>query len=270
MGGSLAKGFREHLEAQRALGDSTVELYLRIARRWESRRQHPLRWFEQHTTRNTPRGTLSSMWCAVRQYMLFLGEDPDEHRPRIKGAASSPRVALNDAQLTAYYAAIEQSGINDPCYTVLLLLPRTGLRVAECCGLRADALQTAGTAQGVRLVGKGDKPRWVPLTPKAIALLDDMEREPDADSSPWMFPSPRDGQKHITPDAVRKALNTVDLDTHVTPHVLRHTWATRALANGVDLRSVQVILGHSSIKTTEIYTHPSVDMLADAMNRTDQ
>jgi len=176
---------------------------------------------------------------------------------------------LTPEELDEFFLTLDESGIDDPVFTFLLLLPRTGLRIAEMCTLKRNAVVREGRKQGLRVIGKGGRKRWVPLTKDASRIIRTYikENKPDGD---FLFPSPRFANQSVSPDTVRKDLrelreNLSGGGRYLTPHVFRHTVATRLLANGVDLPSVQSIMGHATIATTSRYLHPTRDMLADAM-----
>lgn len=146
---------------------------------------------------------------------------------------------------------------------LLEILYASGLRVSELVGLRISSLSRDGRVVTVR--GKGGKERLVPLgeaARRAIAewlpLRDSMLGK-KIETVPWLFPS-RAAAGHITRNSFAKQLRKIALSAgldpgRVSPHVLRHSFATHLLANGADLRSVQKMLGHSDISTTQIYTH---------------
>ncbi len=139
---------------------------------------------------------------------------------------------------------------------ILELFFSTGLRIAELCALNSD-IDLSRDELSVR--GKGEKVRVVFLSPAAkravseyLKVRDDMEEALFVDGRPTKPHriTPRDIQRHLKGYAARAGI------THkVTPHVLRHAFATDLLANGADIRSVQQMLGHASITTTQIYTH---------------
>ena len=264
------ESFEQYLQKQRELSPRTRRQYVQIARRWEEKRLHPIEWLDRLCRRPISRGTLSPYWCAAKHYIAYLGEDPDSYdRPSARLKPKKPRAALNDNELQAYYRAVERSGIPDPVYTILLLLPRTGLRVAELCSARIDGLQQKSGAWGLRVLGKGNKERWIPLNLRARTAIREMERPEE--HSPWLFPSPVDAKKPITTTSVRRGIYEIrdqlpGEGRNVTPHMLRHTWATRALGRGVPLRTIQAVLGHSSISVTQLYLHPNAEMLIGAMD----
>jgi site-specific recombinase XerD len=108
----------------------------------------------------------------------------------------------------------------------------------------------------LRVIGKGNKQRALPLTEPVLAMLRTVwktHRHPQ-----WLFPN-RTGTSHVHGSTARAAFNRAraacGFDDRFTPHTLRHSFATRLLELGVDIRIVQILLGHSSLRSTEIYTH---------------
>ena len=135
-----------------------------------------------------------------------------------------------------------------------LLMYACGLRISEAATLEVTAID--GVNGLIRVVGKGDKERCVPLPAPVLAELRRLWKTHR--DKRWLCPSPT-GKGPITRDALwqtfRKALVETGIKARVTPHSLRHSYATRLLESGVDLRIVQILLGHASIGTTAIYTH---------------
>ena len=143
---------------------------------------------------------------------------------------------------------------------LLEVLYATGLRVSELVTLPASAARRGERMLIVR--GKGDRERMVPLNDAAkqamaeyLALLQEKGREP----SPWLFPS-FGASGHLTRQHFARELKELAAaaglrPSRISPHVLRHAFASHLLQNGADLRSVQTLLGHADISTTQIYTH---------------
>jgi integrase/recombinase XerD len=140
------------------------------------------------------------------------------------------------------------------------LLYSTGLRVSELCGLKAADMQLE--AGCLRCLGKGDKERLVPVGHAALELIVQYMKKSRVEilgekTSPYLFPS-RTGRA-INRIAFWKILaaygRKAGLRRPLTPHMLRHSFATHLLDRGADLRSVQMMLGHADIATTQIYTH---------------
>ncbi|SNY90856.1 tyrosine recombinase XerD subunit [Cohaesibacter sp. ES.047] len=149
-------------------------------------------------------------------------------------------------------------------YVLLELLYATGLRVSELVSLPASAAHQDG--QFLAVVGKGSKERLVPLSDRAKEAMRDYRRlltDTGGAGTPtarqWLFPSSGD-TGHYTRQAFARELKSLADDVglkaaSVSPHVLRHAFASHLLQNGANLRAVQKLLGHSDISTTQIYTH---------------
>jgi integrase/recombinase XerD len=155
--------------------------------------------------------------------------------------------------------------------TMIEVLYASGVRVSEVCGLKlTDANLSLGY---LRVTGKGSKTRMVPLGQKAQIAITEYLEGPRAQllrtrPSPYLFVTTRGGP--LTRQAFWKRLNFYALRANIrvplTPHVLRHSFATHLLEGGADLRSVQAMLGHADIATTEIYTHVVRSRLRDIVD----
>jgi hypothetical protein len=187
--------------------------------------------------------------------------------PNREGVEDSPRTALTPEALDTYRRLVMREYAEEPeLRAVLLLLPVTGLRVAEICGLMKENLKRDGDKVSWTFHGKGDKERTVPLWKKARRVFDPYmaERKPDV----FLFPNKSD-KGPIAPSRVQEACrHLASLDPslkHLTPHVLRHTFATMALLNCHDIKRTQEILGHGRKNTVKIpvvmlrYLHPDVE-----------
>jgi integrase/recombinase XerD len=135
-----------------------------------------------------------------------------------------------------------------------LLMYACGLRISEAAILEVTAID--GKNSLIRVVGKGNKERCVPLPAPVLAELRRLWTSHR--DKRWLCPSPT-GNGPITCSALWRTFKKVraeaGITTHVTPHSLRHSYATRLLESGVELRIVQILLGHASIGTTALYTH---------------
>lgn len=141
-----------------------------------------------------------------------------------------------------------------PVYRVCLaVMYACGLRIGEAVALRPQQVDAQGGV--LRLIGKGDKERLVPLP---VSLLDAMRQAWKTHRNrQWVFATRAQGP-HVSPRSVRDVLEAAAADegiSDITPHCLRHGFATRLLEGGTELRVVQILLGHASIRSTEVYTH---------------
>ena len=148
------------------------------------------------------------------------------------------------------------SGIRNPIHkTCLAVMYACGLRISEATTLEIGAVDRAN--QVLRIIGKGNKERLVPL-PQPV--LDDLGRLWRTHRNRrWLFPNrlavTRRSITACCRDTFAAAAGAAGIQRGVTPHALRHSYATRLIENGVDTRIVQILLGHASIATTAIYTH---------------
>jgi integrase/recombinase XerC len=149
---------------------------------------------------------------------------------------------------------------------VLELLYASGLRVSELAGLDLDDVDFA--RRTVRVLGKGGKEREVPFGARAAVALDAYLRARGHDGGP-LFRGRRTGRLGIRSifEIVRRQARAAGIARRVTPHTLRHTFATHLLDRGADLRMIQELLGHSRLSTTQRYTHVSATQLMRIYDR---
>lgn len=266
-----------HLQRQ-GKAPGTVETYAKILNRLGD--SDPAA-FVQRSARNAQMGTVLPLRAAVQHYLVAeKGLSEAEARaivPQVKGGPERTREALAPAQLDAYTIQVAELPMG-PMRVLLQLLPRTGLRISEATGLRWADIVVHGETRGLDIVGKRRKRRFVPLSAPTCDLLDTYRAwlaswtaSRGAIANEYVFPGY--GDTPLSPAAAQKALRLLRA-AHpelgmVTPHILRHTYATRLIRADVDIRRVQVLLGHSRISTTERYLHPTAGDLADAVNRLD-
>ncbi|MDT0507952.1 tyrosine recombinase XerC [Novosphingobium sp. MMS21-SN21R] len=210
---------------------------------------------------------------ALKTFIAFAREqsgDRDSARPRLRGPRVkkglprpiTPDEAVNLAETVADDASEPWIAARDRA--VLLLLYGAGLRIAEALALPASVLPLGET---LVITGKGGRQRVVPLLPIVRAGVDDYIRQ-----CPW--PMPKDqplfrGAKGgalaqgMVQRAVARARVVLGLPATATPHALRHSFATHLLGAGADLRSLQELLGHASLSSTQIYTKVDAATLLD-------
>lgn len=140
---------------------------------------------------------------------------------------------------------------------VVMTAYSAGLRISEVCGLTVSDIDSDRML--IHVWSKGGRDRYVMPAQRLLIALRVYYRAVQT-PKPYLFPGGKPGQS-ISPAAVRSALKKAEekarLGKHVTPHVLRHAFATHLLESGTDIRIIQVLLGHSSIRTTALYTHVS-------------
>jgi integrase/recombinase XerD len=207
---------------------------------------------------------------ALRQFYGFLlseeerGDNPMTLIDSPRLGRSLPKVLSEEEVERLLAAARAEEGLKGLRLSVLLeLLYATGLRVSELVSLPISAV--VRNPQVLMVRGKGDKERMVPLSDASRQALADYlpAREGalgEKARSPWLFPSRSAPAAHITRERVWQQLKELAAKAgiataKVSPHVLRHAFASHLLAHGADLRAVQQMLGHADISTTQIYTH---------------
>lgn len=230
------------------------------------------------------KSTRARRLSAIRQLYRFAHEEgwrSDNPALQIAGPGASRHLpkSLSEAEVTRLLTAAGQTGRNprDRQRNLLLmeLVYATGLRVSELVGLPMSTVR--GDPRMILVRGKGDKERMAPLSePARVALvawlkLRDAEEEAlhkaGKPANRHLFPG-HGADGHLTRQQfhglVKEMAIKAGLDpTRVSPHVLRHAFATHLLAHGADLRVIQTLLGHADLSTTEIYTHVLEDQLKD-------
>jgi integrase/recombinase XerD len=201
-----------------------------------------------------------------------IQEDPTEHLTSPKQWSTIPKF-LNHDQVESLIAApdtAKPTGLRDRA--MLELLYATGMRVSELIGLQVSSLDLGLGL--LRVTGKGNKQRIVPVNPVALAMVGRYIEEGrptllKGRQTAFLFITARgDG---MTRQAFWAALKLngrkAGIFHHLSPHVLRHTFATHLLEGGADLRSLQEMLGHADLSTTEIYTHVVRSRLRDTLDQ---
>jgi integrase len=266
--------FQRYLQEQ-GLAKATVGTYARVARLMGD--TDPAAWFKGILADRPTQSTATVYRAAARHMLVFQGmrpRDADDALPKARGSRGVTRQGLTDAQLVTFYAAAEEQP--ESVRTVLLLLPRTGLRVSEISGAQVAEIQRRGRSWFLALPAaraKGAKARDIPLNAAALDLFRSArKRFPDGT---YLFPARSRGSKTrfsdvpINAATVRQACAAIRSEQsslgRLTPHVLRHTFASRIANGGTSLRLIQELLGHESIKTTARYVHPQWSQLEQAV-----
>lgn len=237
-------------------------------------------WYADLGRRGLSPATQARRRSAVRQFYRFaLGEgwradDPSRRLDAPRQGRSLPRTLSSEEIERLLTAAAARDGAAGLRLAALVELAyASGLRVSELLGLKVEAVRRDPAFLIVR--GKGGKERMAPLNAsareavKTWLIARDAARPEKIPDSPWLFPS-ASAKGHLTPRRFAQLLDQAAIDAgidpaRVSPHVLRHAFATHLLEGGADLRVVQTLLGHADIATTQIYTHVATDRLAQVV-----
>ena len=233
-------------------------------------------WLGAQAAGGAARTTLARRTSAVKTFTAWatrrglLTTDPASRLQVPKARRTLPSVLRQDQALAAMAAAGLGAEQRDPIALrdrlIVEFLYATGIRVSELCGLDVDDVDISRRL--LRVLGKGNKQRTVPFGRPALAALDDWlaEGRPHlvvADSGPALLLGPRG--RRLDPrqarTVVHQTVGAVDGAPDIGPHGLRHSAATHLLEGGADLRVVQELLGHSTLATTQLYTHVTVARL---------
>jgi integrase/recombinase XerC len=292
----LVAAFTRHLEVERSLSVHTVRAYLGDLESLLTHLEtigvtdisqleliHLRSWLANQQVKGGARTTLSRRAVSVRLFTKwavknkYLAKDVAATLATPKGHRTLPEVLdIADAKTAmdslATRAAEEETPISLRDVAMVELLYATGARVAELCGL--DVSDIDYDRQTIRVLGKGNKERSIPLGNPAMKALNVWLKEgrgsiKNSLSGNAVFLGARG--KRIDQRTVRtvvyNALQAIEGIERMGPHALRHSAATHLLEGGADLRTVQEILGHASLATTQIYTHVSTERLQKAFKQ---
>jgi len=288
--------FLAHLATARGASEYTVRNYRQAlleftgwsrqragAPDWTSLRRDDFRDFVRFLGRNQlSRAAIQLRFSALRSFYKFLIQNGGASSSPVKNI-SLPKLekrlpmfltvgqmkALLEAPAREMERAAEHEDFHPAMYfrdaALLEMIYSCGLRVSEACGLRAGDLDlTQGMA---RVRGKGKKERMVPIGRPAMDAVRDYWRHCAQAPEPGtpVFLAYANKPSPLTPRTVqlrlKKYLAAAGLDPRITPHKLRHSFATHILDAGADLRSVQELLGHAHLVTTQVYTHLTTERL---------
>jgi integrase/recombinase XerD len=222
------------------------------------------------------RATVARKAAALRRFFAFLldegirAEDPSATLPRPASERPLPKI-LDHGAVDALFGEIERrrTGKGDAASlrmsALVELLYGSGLRATELVSLPRNAI-SAGKPFLI-LKGKGGRERLVPISDRAGAVVAAWAQTVPRDAV-WLFPS---GKAHLSRVRLYQLLKELAADAgippdRISPHVLRHAFATHLLEGGADLRALQMLLGHADIATTQIYTHVDSRRLIDLVN----
>src|SRR5688572_18624145 len=271
--------YLDYLAVEKGLAANSISAYESDLRRFgqflhdkslepESlQRLHLIKYFQSLRAAGISTRSVARGLAAIRGLFRFLvaerhlRNDPTENVENPKLWSILPKTLLSE-EINSLLAAPDRStpaGLRDAA--MLELLYATGLRVSELISVKLnDLVMDAGF---LRTIGKGSKERIVPFGDTAksaiVAYIEKGRADFDRYSDPHLFLSQR-GRPMTRQSFWMKIVRytrEAGIRAHISPHVLRHSFATHLLENGADLRSVQMMLGHADISTTQIYTHVS-------------
>lgn len=288
--GRALRDFETHLRLERNLADNSVQAYLRDVAH--------LRHFAEpqgispyNVTADDIKELLKQLnevdiaittQCRIisglRTFyrMLVLDDALDENPAELVEAPARPKHlpdVLSNDDIDAIQATFDRS-LPGPArnYVIVEVLYGCGLRVSELVNLKLSNIYF--DEEMLQVIGKGDKERWVPINNYALQALDHYIHQirchvqPQPGEEKYVFLNLRG--HHLTRVAVfqfiKEAVEKAGIRKNVSPHSLRHSFATELVQNGADLRAVQEMLGHESLSTTEIYTHLSSQYLRDTIS----
>ncbi|MEO1045152.1 MAG: tyrosine recombinase XerC [Pseudomonadota bacterium] len=287
---AILAAWRQHLEQGKRYSPNTVRAYGSTAERlleaipgctsWAAIAELDSRDIRSHLAARRVEGlgnrSIARELSVIRQLIRFAAKQtgrsdiaPLPRGPRLK--RSLPRAIAADAAIALAEAVSEEASepwVAARDWAVLLLLYGAGLRIGEALGLNAGVLPLERT---LRITGKGNKQRIVPILPQVAKAVNDYGA-----LSPWgksteepLFRGVRGGR--LDPAMVRRAVQraraALGLPDSATPHALRHSFATHLLGGGADLRSLQELLGHASLSSTQIYTAVDAAQLMDIYDK---
>ncbi len=292
----IINAFQRHLEVERNLSAHTIRAYLgdlssllnhlevlNVKNISQLELSHLRSWLANLQVKGASRTTISRRAVSVRLFTKwalknkYIATDIGASLATPKGHRTLPEVlGIDDAKLAmdsmATRAAEEETPMSLRDVAMVEILYASGARVAELCGLNLADIDY--NRQTIQVLGKGNKERVIPIGNPAMRALkkwleDGRAHMMNEKSEKAVFLGARG--KRIDQRAVRsvvyEALTAIEGIERMGPHALRHSAATHLLEGGADLRTVQEILGHASLATTQIYTHVSTERLQKAFKQ---
>lgn len=274
--------FVEHMKSELNSSQNTIDSYLSDLRDFEEfigeketeiTEDDVKSYLKELDRRELRTSSIKRKLSALRQYFKFLYEDnviqrdPTEFVPQPKQRRPLPKIVSEEVVESLIDATdlLKETEILRG-KLILYLLYGSGLRVSELISLKYNCFISE---KFIQIVGKRSKERTIPMASDTINLLEEWRKV--TPNSVWVFPAP-DPQKHITRQRIFQILKQIaafagqDI-SKISPHVLRHAFATHILNHGADLLSVKRMLGHKDIATTEIYTHVTEDRLRSVVDK---
>ncbi len=262
--------FKKYLEGEKK-SKNTIQEYSYILRimlfylkkRGEEITVQDLRKFKIYlsTRRKYSKNSLYLAIEAINTYFKYKGRDLEMKPPK------RPKIMPKYLSEEEVKKLLDAARENPRDYAIISLLAYSGLRVSELCDLRIEDIDLKERIVYVHS-GKGDKDRIVVVSQEAVDAVENYLSKRE-DSLEYLFSSQK--SERITRvqvfRIVKKYAKIAGIKKNVTPHVLRHTLATTLLKRGVDIRFIQQFLGHSSVATTQIYTHVNDELMKSVYDK---
>ena len=289
----LAKAYRSHLIAERSLSENSIRAYLAdleslllhinqlgVSEFAQLELNHIRSWLANLSTKGAARSSITRRVVSIRAFTYWgarsgwlsrdIGKDliapkPERNLPDVLDIESAA-LAIKALEVRAQEEA-SASSLRD--LALVEVLYGSGIRISELVGLDLGDIDRQRST--IKVMGKGSKERIVPIGQPAIAALDNWINNARAElasqsSGSAVFIGSRGKRidQRVARSVVYQAMEAIGSDKKLGPHTLRHSAATHLLEGGADLRTVQEILGHSSLATTQIYTHVSQERIKKA------
>lgn len=277
--------FLDYLENERRYSPHTIEAYRHDLEEFcnslipweittvEEISLEPIRdWQSALMDKEKPRSVnrkLSSLrsWFLYMRRMEWIEENPMVKIHSVKTPKSVP-VEFRESELERLFGEthFEESfsGVRDKL--VLRTFYETGIRRAELLGMKESSVDEANAY--IKVLGKRNKERIIPIENELLHNIKEyiaLKHQTFEENEDWLFVNDKGGQ--LTPNQVtgivKKYLSPLSNAERISPHVMRHSFATHLLNNGADIRAIQELLGHAELSTTEIYTHVSIEYLKE-------
>jgi integrase/recombinase XerC len=236
----------------------------------------PIRTFISRLYGKNKRVSISRKLASIRTFFEFLirngtiKSNPAKLVPTPKGEKRLPTFLTVDEVVKLVETPGSDNVYESRDRAILELLYSCGLRVSELVGINLNNLDL--TSMSVKVLGKGNKERMVPLGSKACAAIKTyisqrLDLKPEDD---YLFVNSRGGRlsTRSIDRIIKKYAAISGIPKNISPHVLRHTFATHLLGGGADLRSIQEMLGHKSLSTTQRYIHISIEKIMEIYDKT--
>ena len=289
----LAKAYRSHLIAERNLSENSIRAYLAdleslllhinqlgVSEFAQLELNHIRSWLANLSTKGAARSSITRRVVSIRAFTYWgarsgwlerdIGKDLIAPKPeRILPDVLDIESAALTIKALEIRAQEEASAISLRDLALVEVLYGSGIRISELVGLDLGDIDRQRST--IRVMGKGSKERIVPLGQPALKAVDNWINKARAElvseaSGSALFIGSRGKRidQRVARDVVYQAMEAIGSDKKLGPHTLRHSAATHLLEGGADLRTVQEILGHSSLATTQIYTHVSHERIKKA------